>query len=452
MQKILIENIAPAYPGQLISGAGATSDHTDTADAAHSKEPTRYRIAIEDGLIKHIERQRNAQAQTMEVADSVLRIDANGLLPSAGFIDVYARLREPGMEKKATIASEAKAAALGGITTLFCSPDTDPVIDEAATVELINRKARDAAFSRVLPLAATTRGLDGEHLSELATLTSAGCVAATNADKPIANLQVVRRLMDYARTFDTVLIFTPADPGLSANGCAHEGATASRLGIPAIPVAAETVALAMLIELAWQSGAKIHISRLSSKRGVEMIASAKKDGLDITADTTINHLFLEESCLADFDSQYRSVVPFRSTQDRESLREAVADGTIDVICSDHAPHDRDAKLAPFPSAAPGLSSLDTLLPLLLKLHHETGISLPRLLESVTAAPASIFKLQQGTLQAGRPADVILIDTEKEVTLEPATMHSKGKNSPFLGQTFRGQVKTCIARGRVLKND
>jgi len=405
-------------------------------------------ISIHNGLISDISDAGTSQ-NTATSSQPTTVINARGLPLSAGFIDGYARLRDPGYEKKGTIDSEARAAACNGITTLFCSPDTDPVIDEAATVELINRKARDSAQAKVLPIAALTQGLNGELLSELATLKAAGCVAASNADKPLTDLQVIRRCMDYARTFDIVLILHPADRWLTANGCAHEGATATRLGLPTIPVAAETVALAILIELAWQTGARIHFSRITSSRGIDMVAKAKQGGLPVTADTSINHLLYDDSVLENFDSQYSSVAPFRDLQDRDALRQALADGTIDSICTDHAPHEHDAKLAPFPSAEPGISGLDTFLPLLLKLHDETGIALSQVIEAVTVKTAGIFGLDQGRLEPGAPADLIIFDAEENFVLEESELLSKGHNSPQCGNQLRGRNKYTLVDGNVV---
>ena len=407
-------------------------------------------VSIKDGLISEISDADSVKNEnTRQSAEDTRVINAEGLCLSAGFIDGYARLRDPGYEKKGTIESEARAAACNGVTTLFCSPDTDPVIDEAATVELINRKARDSGFAKVLPIAALTQGLQGELLSELATLKAAGCIAASNADKPLTDLQVIRRCMDYARTFDIVLILNPADRWLTANGCVHEGATATRLGLPTIPVAAETVALAILIELAWQTGARIHFSRITSGRGIDMVAKAKQGGLPITADTSINHLIYDDTVLDHFDSQYSSVAPFRDAKDRDALREALADGTIDSICTDHAPHERDAKLAPFPSAAPGISGLDTFLPLLLKLQDESTIALSQLLTAVTVAPAEIFGLNQGRLEPGAPADLIIFDAQESFVLEESAMLSKGHNSPQCGQQLRGRNRYTLVDGKVV---
>ena len=427
--------------------------HIHNAIDASSDSKRQVSLRIENGFIADIkaadEGTKSGDTNSNNNSSDDVTIDASGLHISPGFIDSYARLRDPGYEKKSTIASEVRAAALNGITTLLCSPDTDPVIDEAATVELINRKARDSALAKVLPIAALTRGLDGELLSELATLKAAGCIAASNADAPIVDLQVIRRCMEYARTFDIVLILHPADSWLTANGCAHEGATATRIGLPTIPVAAETIALAILIELVWQTGARVHFSRITSRRGVEMIRQARSGGLQVTADTSINHLMFDDTMLGSFDSQFHSIAPFRDIDDRDALREAVLDGTIDSICTDHAPHERDAKLAPFPSSEPGISGLDTLLGHILQLEKTADMPLSALLAAVTRKPAEIFDLAQGKLEKGAPADIILFDADSTYTVDPDLFLSAGRNTPVKGQTLRGKVTNTMIDGRLI---
>ena len=426
--------------------------HIHNAIDAGSDNKRRVSLRIENGLIADIraadQDSNDAPSDAKDTSDDVT-IDASGLHISPGFIDSYARLRDPGYEKKSTIASEVRAAALNGITTILCSPDTDPVIDEAATVELINRKARDSAQAKVLPIAALTRGLGGELLSELATLKAAGCIAASNADAPIVDLQVIRRCMEYARTFDIVLILHPADSWLSANGCAHEGATATRAGLPTIPVAAETIALAILIELVWQTGARVHFSRITSRRGVEMIRQARRGGLQVTADTSINHLVFDDTMLGNFDSQFHSIAPFRDIDDRDALREAVIDGTIDSICTDHAPHERDAKLAPFPSSEPGISGLDTLLGHILTLQETADMPLSALLAAVTRRPAEIFDLAQGKFETGAPADIILFDADSTYTVDPGSFLSAGRNTPLEGKTLCGKVVHTLIDGKLI---
>jgi len=373
-------------------------------------------------------------------------LDATGLIACPGLVDLYARLREPGFEKKADIASETQAALYNGFTTLVCSPDTDPVIDEVATVELIHRRAVDAGFARVRPLAAMTRQLDGERLSELATLTEAGCVGAAHADVPFTDTLLIRRVMEYARTFNIVLMFSPVDQWLAAGGCAHEGRVATRLGLPGIPIAAETVALSQLLELAHSTGARVHFSRITSARGAELIRDAKSRGMLITADTSINHLFFTENELLNFDSLYHSVAPFRSEEDRLSLRAAAIDGTLDAICSDHAPHERDAKLAPFPATEPGMSTLDTYLGQLLEFGQQENLPLVDTLKLATCGPSRVFDLDSGEVRAGVVADLLLFDADATKTINLASIKSRGKNVPRQGDTLPGAVRYACVGG------
>lgn len=375
-------------------------------------------------------------------------IDAAGKLVIPGLIDCYARLREPGFEKLATISTETRAAAYNAITTLMCSPDTDPVTDEPAIVELIKRRASAANGVRVLPIGAATMGQQGEQLGELRTLADSGCIAFSNGDSPLANTQVIRRLMEYSSGFDLKLIIAPQDPWLS-EGVAHEGMVSTRLGLRAIPSAAETVALSQLIELCYQTGATVHFSRLSSHRGVQLVSQAKKDGIKITADVGIDHLFLTEIDTSNFDSMFHTSPPFRSTTDLDALREGVASGVIDAICSNHAPHETDSKLAPFPESLPGTSSLDSFLGLLFKLSDDAQIPLATVISRATAGPADCFSLPQGRLQEGAIADLAVIDDEYEREFERAGMHSLGKNSPYQGWDLRAKVDHLFIDGTEL---
>ncbi len=373
-------------------------------------------------------------------------INAEGLIVCPGLIDLYARLREPGFTRKGSIQSESQAAIHGGFTSVLCAPDTQPVIDSTATVELIRQRANLANGARVIPIAALSTELRGELLSELATLYAAGCPVASNADQPINDTGVLLSIMEYAASFDIPLLINPVDAQIAKNGCAHAGAIATRLGLPGIPVAAETVALARLIELCSSTGCRLHISRLSSARGVELVKQAKQSGLLITADVGIHHLFFTDQQLLGFDVQFHSAVPFRSLADREALRAAVADGTIDAICSDHAPHDDDAKLAPFPSSGAGLAAFDVFLPLLLALPDLLGIALSDVLAKVTSNAANIIAhrdvetplnptamaLPSGDLSISSSADIIVIDPDQPFKLCTETAHSQGLNSPLLG--------------------
>jgi len=402
-------------------------------------------IRIADGLITELTTFEDASSDKFQ---SDHTIDASGQLVIPGLIDCYARLREPGYEKSATIASETKAAAHSGITTIFCAPDTDPVTDETATVELIKRKADAAIGIKVLPVGALTEGLRGEQLGEMVTLAEAGCVAFCNGDFPMHNTQVIRRVMEYSAGFDLKLIIAPQDRWLS-DGVAHEGSVSTRLGLRAIPAAAETVALAQLIELCYQTNASVHFSRLSSQRGVQLVSQAKKDGINITADTGIDHLFLTEMDTSDFNSNCHTAPPFRSQRDLEALREGIAAGVIDAICSNHAPHETDSKLTPFAESAPGISSLDSYLGLLLKLSTDCGIARSSVIERATSGPARCFGLKQGVLAKGAPADLCILDADAEWEFKTESMLSDGKNSPYDGWLFHGELQALYVDGNPL---
>lgn len=374
-------------------------------------------------------------------------IDADGLTACRGLVDIYARLREPGASRKGTLASESHAALRSGITTLLCAPDTHPVIDSTATVELIRERLRQREPGggrgvRVLPIAALTQGLAGETLTEMATLTADGCVAVGQADLPLHDTSVLRSAMEYAATFDIPLVMRAMDARLTGRGCAHDGALASRLGLPAIPRSAETVAIATLIELCRETRCRLHLSRISTARAAEMVDAAKQAGLPVSADVGIHHLYFTDAELAGFDVNFHSAVPFRDVSDRDALRQALASGVIDAVCSDHAPHDNDAKLAPFPASAPGLSALDSFLPLLLGLEPLTGLDQATLLNRASGAPARILGIEDDGAD-----DVVLIDTSADWDPSPALWRSRGQNSPLLDSGTRQRM---AASGVVLK--
>ncbi|MDH5485827.1 MAG: dihydroorotase [Gammaproteobacteria bacterium] len=373
-------------------------------------------------------------------------IDASNHWVIPGIVDLRARLREPGLEYKADITTESIAATTAGITTLCIPPDTDPVIDEPAVIELIHRKAETASHANVVALGALTAGLRGEHLSEMAALKTAGCVGISNARSPIQNSLVTRRAYEYATTQDLTVFIEADDHWLSNGGCAHEGAVATRLGLPSIPYAAETAAIAHHLELIEETGARAHFSHLSCARSVEMIRQAKASGLNISADVAAHQLHLTEMDINSFNAQCHVLPPLRTQRDMEALRRALADGTIDVICSDHQPHEVDAKLAPYPATEPGISALETLLPLTLRQVQDGQIELGRAIASLTCEPARILGIHAGTLGVDQPADICIIDPEAEWTLQQDRMQSQGKNTPFTGWSFSGRVTTTIVNG------
>lgn len=376
-------------------------------------------------------------------------IDATGLIISPGLVDICARLREPGFEFKADINSESIAAASAGITTLCCPPDTDPVIDEPAVVELIHRKAATADHANVVTLGALTNGLDGQLLSEMAALHAAGCVGVSNCRRPVANTLILRRAYSYAANIGMTVFIEPDEHWLSMGGCAHDGPVATRLGLQGIPVSAETVAISRALELVLETGVKAHFGRLSSAHGVELIRRAKERGMDITADVSAHQLFLNEMDINSFNSMCHVMPPLRSQRDMEALRHALRDGVIDAICSDHQPHEPDAKQAPFASTQPGISALETLLPLTLRLVHEQVIPTYTALSLLSTQPAAILGLNTGVLAENRPADICIYDPEDEWQLDPAAMRSRGKNTPFTGWNLQGKVRYTIIGGKLI---
>ncbi len=392
------------------------------------------------------------EAGNTMTADDAQSIDASGLNIIPGLVDCCARLREPGLENKATIESETMAASRAGITTLCCPPDTDPVIDEPAVVELINRKTKNSAHSHVVSLGALTSGLHGEHLSEMFALQQAGCVGVSNCRKPVENSLILKRAFAYAATFDLRIFIEPDEHWLSIGGCAHEGKIATRLGLKGIPVSAETIAIARALELVAETGVSAHFGRLSSARGAEMIARAKNEQLPVTADVSAHQLHLTEQDISSFNSACHVIPPLRTQRDMEALRAAVADDTIDAICSDHQPHNVDAKQAPFASTEAGISALETMLPLCLRLSQQTDLKLSDIIKKITQAPANILGLNSGTLAIGARADICIFDENEDWQLNPDNIHSHGKNTPFLGWNFQGKVKHTIIDGKLLFSD
>ena len=376
-------------------------------------------------------------------------IDAAGLVVAPGLVDLSARLREPGFEYKATLETELGAAVAGGITSLACPPDTDPPLDEPGLVEMLRHSARGLDLAHVHPVGALTAQLGGERLTEMVLLTEAGCVAFSQADVAMPDTQVLWRAMQYAATFGFALWLRPQDGFLSREGVAHDGDVATRLGLPGIPAFAETIAIDTILSLVRDTGARVHLQRLSTARGVELLRRAKAEGLPVSGDVSAHHVHLSEMDIGYFDSHCRVIPPFRSARDRDALRAGLADGTLDAMCSDHAPVDEDAKLLPFAEAEPGTTGLELLLPLALKWGAEMKLPLARTLGAVTDRPARILGVEAGQLAVGQPADLCVFDAEAMVRVSADTLKSQGRNTPFLGIELPGRVRCTLVGGRVV---
>jgi dihydroorotase len=364
-------------------------------------------------------------------------------------VDLSARLREPGFEYKATLESEMQAAVAGGVTSLVCPPDTDPPLDEPGLVEMLKFRARSLHQARVFPLGALTQGLQGERLTEMAELHDAGCVALSQGDTAVDDKQVLMRALEYAATFGFAVWLRPQDAALSRGGVAHDGEVATRLGLPVIPACAETIALSAILILARDTGARVHLCRLSSAEAVEMVRQAKRAGIAVTCDVAVHHVHLTEMDLGYFDSNCNLIPPLRGMRDRDALRAGLADGTIDAICSDHTPLDDDAKQVPFAEAEPGATGLELLLPLTLKWAHEARLPLAVALARVTTAPLSVLGLPGGAMVAGQTADLCVFDPNIWWRVEPAALHSQGKNTPLLGLELQGRARFTLVGGDVV---
>ncbi len=376
-------------------------------------------------------------------------IDASKLVVCPGLVDLSARLREPGFEYKATLESEMQAAVAGGVTSLACPPDTDPPLDEPGLVEMLKHRAKSLNLAHVYPLGALTWKLEGERLTEMAVLRDAGCIAFSHADMPLADTQVLWRAMQYASTFGFAVWLRPQDGFLARGGVAHDGNVATRLGLAGIPSFAETIALGTILDLVRATGTRVHLCRLSSAQGVAMVRAAKKEGLPVTCDIGVHHAHLSEMDLGYFDSHCNVIPPFRSLRDRDALRAGLADGTIDAICSDHAPVDEDAKQLPFAESEPGATGLELLLPLTLKWAQESGVGLAEALAAVTARPAAIVGVKAGNLAPGADADVCIFDPDDHIRITAEFLRSQGKNTPFIGYELPGRVRYTIVGGQVV---
>lgn len=399
-------------------------------------------LYLADGRIAAV-----GQAPAGFVADR--RIDGRGLIAAPGLIDLCARMREPGTD--GALRVEMRAALAGGVTGVVCPPDTDPPLDEPGLVRMLRQRSREAAGARLYPLGALTVGLLGQALAELCTLADVGCVAFAQTDALPDHHTALLNALRYARTFDLPVWLRPVDASLAAGGVVGEGAVAGRLGLPGVPVVAETVALQTIFELQRATGTspvRIHLCRMSTAAGLDLVRAARREGLPVTCDVAILNVHGIDADIGRFDSSWRLDPPLRSERDRAAIRAALADGTIDAVCSDHAPSSLDDKLLPFGEAKVGASGLETLLPLLLDWAQADQIALLRALALVTHGPARILAEDTGTLHVGRKADVVLFDAARPWQVNADSLRSSGKNSPYSGRELTGQVQVTIVGGEI----
>lgn len=376
-------------------------------------------------------------------------VDCKGMCLAPGLIDMRVQLREPGDEHKETFESAGDAAASGGITTMVCLPNTNPVIDDESGVQYVARRARDLKRTKIYCYGAITQNMAGTELTEMGLLSEAGALAFTDGDKAVASSKVMKRALAYSKTFDLLMVQHPEDPGLSDGGAMNQGELASRLGLPGIPPQAEVMMIERDLRLVEMTGARYHVAHISTRLAVEAIRRAKAQGMPVTCDTAPHYFALNETSVGDYRTFAKVSPPLRDETDRRAIVEGLADGTIDAVASDHAPHDEDSKRLPFAQAAAGVIGLETLLPITLELYHNGHMSLLDALGKVTNGPADLLRLPTGRLKRGAPADLFVFDPDRPHTLREENFRSKSKNSPFDGRPVQGNVLATIVDGRTL---
>ena len=381
------------------------------------------------------------------VPEGIETVDCGGHCLAPGLVDMHVHLREPGHEQKETIASGSQSAAAGGVTSMACMPNTEPVIDDIALVEYIQRRARETSLVKVYAFGAITRGLEGKQITEMGLLAGAGAVGFSDDGLPVVDSLVMRRALSYASTFGLLVSQHAEDLSLSGCGCMAEGDVATRLGLPGIPDASEEVIVARDIRLVELTGGRYHVAHISTKGAIDAVRRAKARGLPVSCEAAPHHFTLNETAVGDYRTFAKMAPPLRGEENRLAVIEGLHDGTVDAIATDHAPHDQESKRVPFAHAANGVVGLETLLPLSLELHHRDRLSLLDLLRLVTVAPADLLGLPQGRLAAGAPADLLLFDPGREWTVETAKFRSKSKNSPFDGREVKGRALRTVVDGR-----
>ena len=414
-------------------------------DPASSKDG-QADVLIERGRIAAVDDPGKIESAGAEV------VDATGLVVSPGFIDMHVHLREPGYEYKETVATGAMSAVVGGVTSVACMANTNPVNDNAAVTKYIIEKAAVAGLATVFPIGAVSLGLAGEHLAEFGEMYEAGIVAVSDDGRPIMNSSLMRRALEYARMFDFPVIAHEEDLGLCCGGVMNEGVTSIKMGLPGLPSVAESAMVARDVELARYTGGRLHVAHLSTAESVEMVRRAKADGLPVTAEATPHHFTLDETSCEGYNTNAKMYPPLRTQRDVEAVRAGLADGTIDTIATDHAPHHRDEKSSHFEEAAKGIVGLETMLPLTLALVRQNLLTLNQAVAAMTIAPARNLNLDRGTLAVGTPADVAVFDPDREWSVVAGDLASKSKNTPFDGWSMTGKVARTIVGGRSVWED
>jgi dihydroorotase len=400
-------------------------------------------LLIAEGVIRDAKRGIGAAG----VPQGTEIVDCKGHIVAPGLVDMRAFVGEPGAEYRETLATASQAAAAGGVTTVVCQPDTDPVIDDHAIVDFILRRARDTAIVHIAPMAALTKGLKGQEMTEIGLLKAAGAVAFTDGLKSVTNAQVMRRALAYARDFDVLIVHHTEDPNLIGEGVMNEGELAARLGLHGIPKASETIMLERDLRLVALTGSRYHAASVTCQESLDVLRRAKDQGMPVTASASINHLTLNEIDIGSYRTFFKIAPPLRADEDRSALAQAVASGLVDVIMSDHNPQDVETKRLPFAEAAPGAIGLETMLTAGLRLVHSGEVPLLRLLGAMSTRPAELLGLPGGTLRTGAPADVIVIDPDVPWVLDPEDLKSKCKNTPFDEAKMTGRVVRTIVAGR-----
>jgi dihydroorotase len=403
-----------------------------------------FDLLVTDGSIKAIEKPK-----VLDTLVDAERIDATGKWVIPGCIDLHVHLREPGEEWKETVQTGAEAAVLGGFTSICSMPNTRPANDSAEVTRFILEKAAQAGAARVLPIGAISMGREGKQLAPYSELAKAGCVAFSDDGDPVWDAGLMRRALEWCLMLGLPLACHEEDKSLSCGGCMNESPRSLRLGLKGFPRVAEDVMIARDIELALATDGKIHICHVTTARGVELIRRAKNDGIKVTCEVAPHHLTLSEAAVEGYDTNYKMMPPLREDSDIDALFAGIADGTIDAIASDHAPHDRDSKLVEFSRATVGILGLQTSLPLLVEFAAKGRLGRKRLVELLCSGPARSFGLPYGTLKVGRPADVVVLDPTQKWKFSSDLVQSKSKNTPFIDREMTGSTEVVMVNGRVV---